>query len=92
MGAFEACVLVKGFSKALSKTREVDLPRDSRVEIDVATNDGKRAKKVISRNNLATSNMTMAFATSGIASEAPKTRTVEHPWGLVHLLVQDLLK
>ena len=77
---------------SLSKTREVDLPRDSRVDIDSTTDDGKRVKKVVARNNLAIANVNVAFATSGLIHKAHKARAVENPGGLVHLLVTDLLK
>ena len=66
---------------ALSETREVDLPRDGRVEIDATTDDKKRAKKAIARKKLAIANITMAFTTSGLMNKACKARTVECPGG-----------
>ena len=89
---FEAYGLVKGFSPALSKTREADLPRDGRDELDVTEPAGKRAKAAITRNNLAIASMTMAFTTSGLINKVYKARTTEYPGGLAHLLVADLLK
>ena len=55
---------------SLSKTREVNLPRDGRVEIDATTDDGNRAKKAVDRNNLAIANTTMVFTTRGLMNEA----------------------
>ena len=89
---FEECGLLKGFRMTLSKTREVDLPRDGRVKIDATTDDRNRAKKAFARNNLVIANMGMAFATSGIANKVCNSRIVEWLGGLSYLLVQDLLK
>ena len=47
---------MKGFHPALKKTREDDLPRDGTVDPDATTDEGKSAKKVLNRNNLAIAN------------------------------------
>ena len=85
---FEAC----GFHLALKKTRENDLLRDGTVNPDATTDEGKRAKKALNRNNLEITKLTMAFTVRGLMNKVCKARTEENPAGLACFLTYDLLK
>ena len=66
---FKARELVKGFSQALTGTKEASFPGDADDNLDLSTESVKKDQKSLNRNNLAASCLTMAFMTKDLMSK-----------------------
>ena len=89
---FKVWRLVNNYSQSLAGVEEENSPKDADNNLYSITPSGKKAQKTLNRNNLAVEFATTAFATEDMINKVHKTRTVEHPGGLMHLIVQELME
>lgn len=89
---FTAVAKLKGFSRALDPAGEVELPDYETEAYDETTEEGKKKKAAVRRNDVAMSCFTIVFTTEALMGLVYKAQDVMWPNGLAHKLATELKK
>ena len=89
---FRSHARVYNFIQALSDTPDPDLPGTEDAVIDDTTDSGKKQKKVLHRNAMAVSCLSMALQADDDLKLVMKSITSDWPGGQAHIIIKGLLR